>query len=99
MISTTLLVDDWGPAAQNKCRVAVVGDGLGVLRSGELFGNGMALAGVDGMAVEVGAVELPEVQVRGVVVDGAPADGRDALEVAVDEHSLGVGIVEAVVVG
>ncbi len=59
----------------------------------------MALAGIYGVAVEVGAVELPEVQMRGVVVDRAPAVGGDAFETAVDQHGLGVGIVEAVVVG
>jgi len=66
---------------------------------GELFGDRVALSGVDGLAVEVGAVELPKVQARGVVVDWSPADRRDALQAAVDEHGFGVGVVEAMVVG
>ena len=59
----------------------------------------MALADIYGVAVEVGAVELPEVQVRGVVVERAPAIGGDALETAVDEHGFGIGVVEAMVGG
>src|SRR5258707_12181279 len=51
------------------------------------------------MAVGVGAVELPQVSVRGVIVDGPPAGWRNAFESAVDEHSLGVGVVESVIVG
>ena len=95
----TLLVDHWGPAVEDEGGVAVIGDGLRVLREGELFRDGMALGGVDGMAVEVCAVELPEMQMGGVVLEGTPADRRDAFEVAVDEHGLGVGVVEAVIIG
>ena len=54
---------------------------------------------VDGMAVGIGAVKLPEMNVPGIGVDGSPAGRRNAFEAAVDEHRLGVGIVEAVIVG
>src|SRR6266700_1853582 len=37
--------------------------------------------------------------VRGVVVDGPPAGGRNTFETAVDEHDLGVRVVEAMIVG
>ena len=66
---------------------------------GELFGYRVALSGVDGMTIEVGAVELPKVKVRGIVVNRAPADRWDAFQAAVDEHGFSIRIVEAVVVG
>ena len=59
----------------------------------------MPLGDVDGMAVGICTVELPEVNVRGVVVNGTPADWRNAFEAAIDEHGLGVGVVETVIVG
>lgn len=58
----------------------------------------MALRGFDRAPVEIGAVELPKVQVRSAAINAPPADGRDAFEVTMDEHSFGMGIVEAVIV-
>ena len=93
------LFDNWSPAAQDESRVAVVGDGLDILRHGELSGYRVTLSGVDGTAIEVGAVELPKVQMDRIVIDGTPADCGDVLEMAVDQNSFGVGIVEAMVIG
>jgi hypothetical protein len=61
--TTFLLIDDRRPTAEDECGVAVAGDGLGILRERELFGDGVALRGVDGMAIEIGAVEFPQVKV------------------------------------
>ena len=87
------------PAVEDEGGVAVVGDEFGVDGLGELAGDGEALGGVERVAVGAGACELPEMEVGGVGLDGSPADGRDALETAVEEDGLGEGVVEAVVVG
>jgi hypothetical protein len=94
-----LSIDNRRPAIQDEGRIAVVGDCLRIQWGPELFRDGVALARADLVTVKVSAVELPEVEVRSVIIERAAPNSWDALEAAVDENGLGVGIVEAMAIG